>query len=212
MRNNMRNYLVIAVVTFLFHVTTEAASNPIDTSLITTHPLQKKDEKHFAREFVRSYMDILKSETFFIMQGGIVKLVGPKQIPEKERWLHDIAKDQFTKYVQSAREDRIAVEILYGGKKVGFMLYHKKPDHTVYIADLVITHPYKQKGIASYVVEKLLPSLNPLSKRYEVFVRHQNGPALWLFANKMGFSVDPKLVERHELNPVDLVGLYKIIP
>lgn len=210
----MRNYLAAAVVAFLFQVTiTQANTKPIDTSLITTQPLQKNDEKWFCKELGRSYMPIYKNNTFFITQVGIFKLVGPNQVQEKDKWLQGIARDQFTEYVLSGKEGYKAFKIQYDRKHIGAILYHTKQDegHTLHIAELFIMPEHQNKGIASYVVDKLLPTLNPLAKQYEVLVRHQNGAALWLFYNKLGFSLgDVELVKKHERNPIDFVGFYKI--
>lgn len=213
MKNNMRNYLALVVMSFLFHVTTEATTKPIDTSLITTQPLQKNDEKWFHKEFGRSYMPIYKDKTFFITQVGVFKLVGPNQAQEKDKWLQGIAKDQFTEYVLSGKEGYKAFKIQYDGKNIGAILYHTKQDegHTLHISELFIMPEHQKKGIASYVIDKLLPMFNPLAKQYEVLVRHQNGAALWLFYNKLGFHLgDAELVKKHERNPVDFVGFYKV--
>jgi len=210
----MRNYLAVAVMAFLFHVTTEATNKPIDTSLITTQQLQKNDEKWFCREFGRSYMPIYKNETFFITQGGVFKLVGPKQVQEKDKWLQGIAKDEFTEYVLSGKESYKALKIQYAGKNIGAILYHTKQDegHTLHIAELFIEPGHQRQGIGSYVIDKLLTTFNPSTKQYEVLVRHQNGAALWLFYHKLGFNLgDAELVKKHERNPIDFIGFYKIL-
>lgn len=213
MKNNMLNSLALAVMAFLFHVTTEASNKPIDTSLITMQPLQKNDEKWFCREFGRSHMPIYKDKTFFITQVGIFKLVGPSQAQEKDKWLQGIARDQFSEYVLAGKEGYKALKIQYDGKNIGAILYHTKQDegHTLYISELFIMPEHQRKGIGAYVIDKFLPTFNPLTKQYEVLVRHQNGAALWLFYNKLGFNLgDTELVKKHERNPIDFVGFYKV--
>jgi ribosomal protein S18 acetylase RimI-like enzyme len=215
MKNNIRNYFALVVVAFLLHVTTEASTKPIDTSLVTTQQLQKNDEKWFCKEFGRSYMPIYKGQTYFITQVGIFKLVGPNQVQEKDKWLQGMAKGQFTEYVMSAKEGYKALKIQYNGKNIGAILCHIKQDeeHTIHIADFFIMPEYQSKGIASYVIDKLLPASNPLTKQYEVLVRHQDGPALWLFYNKLSFSLgDVELVKKYERDPKYFVGLYKAFP
>jgi len=195
-------------------VTTEAAApKKIDTSLITTQKLQKTDKEWFCEDFVRSFMSVYKNETFFITQDGMPKLLEPKHIQEKEKWLQDTAQEEFSEYVLLGKENHKALKIKYNGENVGAILYSLKQDkeHTIYLAQLFIRPDFQKQGISAYVIAKLLPTLHPLSRRYEVLTRHQNGVAFRLYYNKLGFKMgDVALVQKYEYNPLFYMGLYKV--
>jgi hypothetical protein len=63
-------------------------------------------------------MPTYKGGTFFITQGEVLKLVGPNQAQEKDKWLQALAKDLFTEYVLSGKEVYKALKMQYDGKHV----------------------------------------------------------------------------------------------
>lgn len=215
MKNNTHNYLKLLVLMLLFQVTVGAtAPRKIDTSLITAQPLQRADQEWFCKEFVHGFMSVYKSETFFITQDGAPKLLGPKDIQEKEKWLQHAAQEEFSEYVGEGKEGYQALKIKYGKKIIGAILYRVQPDeeHTIYLGQLFIHPDFQNQGIGMHVIAKLLPALHPLTKRYEVLTRHQNGAAFRLYCNKLGFKVgDIVLVQKYEYNPLFYIGFYKVL-
>jgi ribosomal protein S18 acetylase RimI-like enzyme len=70
-------------------------------------------------------------------------------------------------------------------------------------------HFFPKKGIATYIIEELLPKLHPTCRRYELLTRHQNDIALFSYM-RLGFQVgDIELVQKHGYNPLYYMGLYK---
>lgn len=209
----MHNYLALAMMMLLLSVTTEAVvPKKIDINLITTQKLQQADKEWFCKEFVSSFMSVYKDKVFFITQDGMPKLLEPKHIQEKQKWLQNTAQEEFSEYVLKGKESYIALKIQYNGENIGAILYRLTQDkeHTIYLAQLFIQPDFQKHGISAYVIAKVLPALHPLSKRYEVLARHQNGAAFRLY-NKLGFKVgDIALVQKYEYNPLYYMGFYKV--
>jgi ribosomal protein S18 acetylase RimI-like enzyme len=212
----MRNYLSILVAIFFFNISVAAPSSKttkkIEIKNITTQPLVENDEKWFYKEFVHGFMSVYKNKTLIITEGGKPKLLGPTHIKAKEKWLQETAKEEFNDYVLAGKENYKALKLKYKGKPVGAILYRliQEKEEAIYLAQLFISPAFQHQGIATHVIEKILPKLHPDYKRYEVLTRHQNEVAMLLY-NKLEFLIgDISLVQKYDYNPLYYVGFYKV--
>lgn len=217
MVNMIKNYLTLLTLTTIlcFNVALGASVKPTkaDPKLITTHPIGKSDLTWFEQAFVQGFMSIYRDKTFVVTEAGKPKIWGPQDINKKEQWLLDTAKEEFGSYVFPRKEDHKALIIKYKDQPVGAILYQvgKDKEQTIYIAQLFIAPAYQKQGIATYIIDKVLPRLHPNTKCYEVLARHQNDGALLLY-NKLNFSIGDKgLVEKYGYDPLRYLGFYKIV-
>ena len=196
-------------------VATTASKNKakkIEVKDIMALPLTKADESWFNKEFVRGFMSVYKDKTFIITEDDKPKILGPTNIKEKEKWLHGTAKEEFNDYVLTGKENYKALKLKYKGKLVGAIMYRllDETKKTIYLAQLFIAPSFQGQGIATHLVDKILPKLHPDYKRYEVLTRHQNDVGM-LFYNNLEFTIgDTSLVEKYGYNPLYYIGFYNV--
>jgi ribosomal protein S18 acetylase RimI-like enzyme len=215
MANMRKSYLTLLATILCFNIAIGATVKipQADPKLITTHPIGKSDLTWFEQAFVHGFMSAYKDKTLIVTEAGKLKVWGPKDINKKEQWLLDTAKEEFGNYVFPRKEGHKALIIKYKDQPVGAIFYQvgKDKEQTIYLAQLFISPAYQKQGIATYIIDKVLPRLHPSTKRYEVLARHQNDGALLLY-DKLNFNIgDRGLVEKYGYNPLCYIGFYKIV-
>ena len=178
---------------------------------ITLDPLLDNDKEWFVERFVNSVMASYKDKTFVVIYNDDLQIVtnDDEGYKIKEEIVTSGANQEFQNYVNNYNEEGFkAVKIIYDALSIGALLYRLIGD-TIYLGQLFILPEYQKKGIATEVINVLLPKKHPSYNVYEVLTRHQNIEAL-KFYKKLGFKVDKiEMVTKYEYDPLQYLPLIK---
>lgn len=199
--------LVILAI-FVLVVATQAFA--IEPELISHTPMVVEDREYFTSEFERSYMVVYGEKEFYISGTlGPLKL-GKYNRAEKEAWLHATAVAEFGDYVASPQRGYKALWINYDKERVGAFLYRLLDDGiTLYVAQVFMRPEFQRKGIASFVLNHLIPSLHPERTAYEVIARPQNDGARAYYPRCGFHRGDEEVVLKYNYDPSRYISFVK---